>query len=481
MSNLQPVVAPKTRSLWLQEALALEPDAERAEPLTGSHRTDVCIIGGGYTGLWTALRLKELDPSVDVMILEADICGSGASGRNGGLALGWWKIFPTLLKVCGEDEAIRLARAAEQSISDIGEFCTANGIDAHFRQAGRLHTATTPLHLGSWEATVSLTERYGLDVFTRLSPEEVATRAGSPVYVGGILEKTAATVQPALLARGLRKVAIERGIKIFERTPVIAIDRGNPPVARTPKAAVVADKLILATNAWTASLPELRRHIIVVSSEMFATAPIPDRLAALGWTGGECITDSRVMVHYLQVTHDGRIAIGRGSGALAYLGRVTNAFNGSQTKAGVVEQGLHKLYPSLQDVPITHSWGGAVDRSRSGTLIFGRLGGNPNILYGIGYSGTGVAPSRVGAKILASAALDLVDEWSSSRLNQGPVILYPPDPVRFVGGVAVRQVLTRKEEGEEDGKASGTVATRIAKLASAKLPAGLDRSKTEPN
>jgi glycine/D-amino acid oxidase-like deaminating enzyme len=234
--------------------------------------------------------------------------------------------------------------------------------------------------------------------------------------------------------------------------------------------------VILATNAWTASLRELRRHVIVVSSDMIATAPIPDRLRDIGWTGGESITDARLMVHYLQTTRDGRIAIGRGSGALAYLGRVTNAFNGEPVLAGEVERGFRRLYPNLSDTPITHRWGGAVDRSRSGTLIFGRLGGNPNILYGIGYSGTGVAPSVLGGKILASTALDRVDEWSTSRLNQGHVLLYPPDPVRYFGGLFVRRVLIRKEDGEEKGVTPGTMTSRISNLAYSKVPPGKDRS-----
>jgi glycine/D-amino acid oxidase-like deaminating enzyme len=462
----------------LEEALALEPNADRAEPIAGSHRTDICIVGGGYTGLWTALKLKELDPSLDVTLLEADICGSGASGRNGGLVLGWNYKLSSLLKICGEDEALRLVRAASRAISEIGEFCDLHDIDAHFRQDGRLQTATTPLHLGSWENSVVMAERYGLDLYQRLSPDEVAARAGSPTYVGGVLEKDSATVQPALLARGMCRVAMAKGVKIFEKSPVTAIDQGIPPTVRTAKAVVAADKVILATNAWTASIRELRRHMIVVSSDMIATAPIPDRLREIGWTGGESITDSRLMVHYHQVTRDGRIALGRGSGSLAFLGRVTQAFNGDDAKAVVVERGLRKLYPMLSDVPITHRWGGPIDRSRSGTLIFGRLGGNPRILYGIGYSGTGVAPSVVGGKILASTALDRVDEWSTTRLNQGPVILYPPDPVRFFGGLAVRQVLTKKEEGEEDGIHAGLFAKRVSALAYATLPKGLDRSKS---
>ena len=184
-----------------------------------------------------------------------------------------------------------------------------------------------------------------------------------------------------------------------------------------------------------------------------------------------------MMVHYHHVTHDGRIAIGRGSGALAYLGRVTPSFDGTPAKAAVVEQGFRRLYPTLADVPITHRWGGAVDRSRSGTLIFGRLGGNPDILYGVGYSGTGVAPAVLGGKILASTALERVDEWSTTRLNQGPAFLYPPDPVRFFGGLAVRQILTRKEEGEEAGVRPSRPAAVIASLAEPRLPRGLDRAR----
>jgi putative aminophosphonate oxidoreductase len=473
VTRLQPVHPARTRSLWLQEALALESEAERAEPLIGSHRTEVCIVGGGYTGLWTALRIKELDPSVEVMLLEADICGGGASGRNGGLALGWWGKLETLVKVCGEEEGLRLAKSASSAVAEIGSFCRQHHIDAHYVPAGLLRTATTPLHADSFEAGVRAVETRGLDVYQRLTPEEVKSRAGSPTYVAGVLDKTAATLQPALLARGLRRVALEKGVKIFEKTPVTELDQGTPPVVRTPKAAVVAEKVILATNAWTASLQEVRRALIVVSSDMIATAPIPDRLREVGWTGGESITDSRLMVHYHQTTREGRIAIGRGSGALAYLARVTPTFNGNYRRAETVAQGLRFLYPALADVPITHEWAGPIDRSRSGTLVFGKLGGNPRILYGVGYSGTGVAPSLLGGRILASTALDRVDEWSTSRLNQGWLLLYPPDPIRFFGGLFVRATVFRKEEGEQRGQAPTEFVRRMASLANPKLPRSL--------
>ena len=476
MVRLQPVHRPLVRSLWLQEALADEPDAERVDPLVGTHSTDVCIVGGGYTGLWTALRMRELDPSVSVTIVEADFCGSGASGRNGGLALPWWTKAKRLAKVCGVEEGRFLLDASAKAVDEIEAFCAGNGVDAKVRRRGQLSLATTPLHLDAWRDNVAFLRTLDMgEPIVEITPDEATRRGGSPTYVGGTFESSGAAVQPALLARGLRRVAMQRGVTIFERTLVERIAEGNPVRLRTPTGEVVAAKVVLATNAWTAAIPELRRHMIVVSSDMVATAPIPDRLQEIGWIGGESISDMRLMVHYLHVTHDDRIAIGRGSGALAYLGRVTPAFDDSPARAATVERGLRKLYPMLADVPITHRWAGPIDRSRSGTLIFGKLKLNPNILYGVGYSGTGVAQSVLGGKILASTALGRVDEWSTSRLNQGPVVLYPPDPVKFFGGLAVRSVLQRTEEQEEDRVVPPAWAKRVSTLAYPMVPRRRDR------
>jgi glycine/D-amino acid oxidase-like deaminating enzyme len=476
---LQPVNTPRTQSLWLQEAQAQESDDGKSPSLVGAHVTDICIVGGGYTGLWTALRIKELDPTVSVTLLEAKFCGSGASGRNGGMVGNWLTKLGTLLKVCGTNDARFMVRASYDAIGEIESFLRDNRIEAHFVRKGRLQVATSQFQLNQWEPALQLAEQLGYgSFFTRLTRDEVQSRGGSPHFVGGYHEAGHATVQPALLARGLRKVAIERGVQIFEQTPVTQIQEGDPVVLRVPNGTVMARKVVLATNAWTAAIPELRRQMIVVSSDIVATAPIPDQLREIGWTGGESIADSRIMVHYFHVTHDKRISFGRGTGALAYLGRVTPAFDGNPATDAAVERGLHKFYPMLRDVPITHRWGGPIDRSRSGTLIFGRLTGSPNISYGVGYSGSGVGQSVVGGKILASTALDRVDEYSTSRLNQGHVLLYPPDPIRFFGGLAVRAVLTHREEGEEDGRAPHPVTKAISKLAYPTLPRGLDRSRS---
>ena len=134
--------APNRRSLWLEEALAEEPGGEDVTPLSGAQRADICVVGGGYTGLWTALRLKELEPGLDIAVVEADLCGSGASGRNGGFVQGWWPKLASLTAVCGEDDGIRLCRAAAESVAAIGAFCARHEIDAHFVQGGRLWTAS---------------------------------------------------------------------------------------------------------------------------------------------------------------------------------------------------------------------------------------------------------------------------------------------------------------------------------------------------
>src|SRR5438309_11356812 len=180
------------RSLWLEEALAGAEDAPRLE---GEERADVCIVGGGFTGLWTAIRLKEHDPALDVVLVEADVCGGGASGRNGGFVLSWWAKFGTLKKVCGGEEAVRLARASAEGVDGIGAFCAEQGIDAHYRRDGWLWAATSQAQLGAWEETLDTVAAYGQEPFERLSPEETARRAGESKHLVVVFEPTADTVQ----------------------------------------------------------------------------------------------------------------------------------------------------------------------------------------------------------------------------------------------------------------------------------------------
>jgi ubiquinone/menaquinone biosynthesis C-methylase UbiE len=171
-------------SWWLREA---EPLASLTE-LRGPLRADVCIVGGGFTGLWTALEIKRHEPSLDVVLVEADVCGSGASGRNGGFAMTFWHRFTGLERACGADHALWLARASEAAVAEIGEFCDQNEIQAHYRRAGWLWTATNQAQVGAWESTVAAIERHGEKPFERLDADEVAARTGSRTHLAGVFE-----------------------------------------------------------------------------------------------------------------------------------------------------------------------------------------------------------------------------------------------------------------------------------------------------
>ena len=456
----------RVRSLWLEEALTAAEDAPRLE---GDERADICIVGGGFTGLWTAIRLKEHDPSLDVVLVEADVCGAGASGRNGGFVLTWWAKFGTLKKVCGGDEAIRLARASAQAVDGIGAFCAEHGIDAHYRRDGWLWAATSDAQLGAWEETLATIAHYGEDPFERLEPGEAARRAGETTHLGGVYEPTAATVQPAFLARGLRRVAIEKGVRVFENSAMTKLERSRPPRVVTAQGVVTAAKVVLGLNAWAAALPEVRRSLVVIASDIVATTPAAERLASIGWTGGTCISDSRLLVNYYRTTVDGRLVFGRGGGKLAFGGKVGTAFDGPSPRATAVTESMRALYPSFEHVPVTHSWMGPIDRTQVGLPFFAGLGSREDILYTIGYSGNGVGPSYLGGKILASIALGLDDEWSRAGLVREPAGSFPPEPVRYLGGRLVRSAVERKEAAEDRGAHAGRLTLLLADLA----PSGL--------
>jgi putative aminophosphonate oxidoreductase len=456
------------RSLWLQEAVR-GGDGDRP-PLRGDARADVCIVGGGFTGLWTALALTDRDPGLDVAIVEADICGGGASGRNGGFVLSLWAKFLALESVCGAAEALRLARASADAVGRIAAFCDEHRIDAHVREDGWLWTATNRAQLGAWDSTLASVEAHGEQPFERLEPAEVARRSGSPAHLAGVFEATAATVQPARLARGLRRVALERGVRIYEHSPMTRLDRSAPPVVHTPDGSVTADRVVIAMNAWATRLREVRGAVVVIASDVIATEPIPERLREIGWTDGLCIDDSRLLVNYYRTTLDGRLVFGQGGGTLAFGGRVGAAFDGETPRLDEVRRGLRHIYPMLADAAITHTWTGPIDRTVVGLPFFWRLGGRDDLLCGAGYSGNGVGPSRLGGDILASLALGADDEWSRCGLARGPAGRgLPPEPIRYLGGRLVREAVARKERAEDHGRRPPPRAVALAKLA----PAGL--------
>ncbi|MDH1303877.1 FAD-dependent oxidoreductase [Achromobacter sp. GD03932] len=443
---------------------------QASAPLTGSQAADIVIIGGGYVGLWTALSIKELSPQSKVVVLERDVCGGGASGRNGGMAMSWWPKIASLLAFADVDDALFLARASERAIDEIAQFCGRHRIDAHFRCGGWLWTATSDAQQESWEGTLQACARVGARPFEHMLPEDVARRTGSRMHRAGVFERGNATVQPARLVRGMRRVALERGIVIHENTPVLELSHGYPAVIRSASGTILAKSVVLATNAWAVAIPEISRLIVPVNSSIVVTQAIPERLAALGWTGGEAITDSQLMVGYYRTTRDGRIAYGKGTGALSRGGVIDATFSRHEESCLMAEQDFRRAYPMLADVRVSHAWSGPIDRTYDSLPVFGTLAGTGHIHYGVGWSGNGVAPSLLGGRILASLALDRNDAWRRCALVDRKPKRFPPEPIKYFGGSLVRNAVRRKEEREARDLAPRWLDVLLAGFA----PAGLE-------
>jgi glycine/D-amino acid oxidase-like deaminating enzyme len=444
------------RSLWLQEALAHEA-GDPCPPLTSNVAADVCVVGGGFAGLWTAVALTEREPAMRIVLLEQDIVGGGASGRNGGFfASSWWDLR-ALVGLFGAEAGVAYAVALADTIGEAGRFVQANGIDCWFHRDGTLFAPTGAWQLGGpKDETVAVCERYGVgDRVRRLAADEARGFADSPRFVAGTFDRDGAVVQPARLARGLRRVLLERGVRIFERTKLSGIDPSIPAVARTGSGAVRADRIVLTTGSWAASWPAFRRSFGIIVDYVVATEPVPARLEEIGWTSHAAIADGRDLLYYLRTTDDGRIVIGGGGLGAAFDGAAdSRAVTHDRRVAEAAAQGLLWLFPQLKGTRFTHAWGGPIDQTTS-FLPFYRTLAPGNVHAGLGYSGHGLAQTMVGGKILASTALGVDDEWTRLPVNRPEIAKAPPEPFRWPLIKAAAWALERGDRREDAGRPRG--------------------------
>ena len=459
------------RSFWLRQALGSE---STQPPLTQNLDIDVCIVGGGFTGLWTAINLKQRDPSVEIAIIEKDICGGGASGRNGGFCMTWMSKATSLLKATGGQEGVRLLRESENAVTAIGEFCLANQIDCQFRHDGWVWTASNDSQMGSWSETIEKLDKLGLHPYEVLDTDALSSLTGSQSFTAGVLERGVATVQPAALARGLRRVALDRGVKIFENTPMKELIRSTPPKVRIKGGTISADCVVLALNAWAHELPEFRRTVLPIAADVIATEPVPEKLEAMGLKGCTAVSDSRLLVNFYRPTVDGQMVWGIGGGAIPFAGRPGTRFDDVAPRSGQVEQHLVRFHPELAATKIEHAWRGPATRTSTGLPLFGTLPGAERIVYGHGYVGNGVGPCHLSGKILSSLVLRQKDEWSETPLVNGPVgRKLPPEPIRYVGSGFVRAASMRVDQAQDDGRKPSRLDRFLASLG----PAGLSPVK----
>ena len=446
------------RGYWLEEAGPVE----AAAPLAGDRHADVVIVGGGYTGLWTAWHLKQLEPETEVALCEAEISGDGPSGRNGGFCNGLWFGLPAMRERFGDQAATEIANAAQDSVGAIARFCEQQGVDAWFTPAGYMQVSTAPAWDDTRDAVVESCRAIGRpEACVPLSPAQVRARCASPIFRAGAFYPGAATVQPARLARGLRERVRGAGVQLFERTAVRAVERrGDEVVVASDRGTLTTPAAVIATGGALAGLRRLRRRLTLTSSHMVITEPLPDVLEQIGWTRGECITDSRAMIHYFRTTPDGRIAFGWGGGRVV---RGAGTHGRAEVDPLVVEQierHLPRFFPALEGRRIEHAWGGPIDVSPSHLPVVAEI--EPGIHCAYGYTGHGVGPSHMVGRSLASLALGRDDDAARLAYISPAPLKVPPEPFRYIGGSIIRRALLRKEEALERGQRPGVLTRAVA-------------------
>jgi glycine/D-amino acid oxidase-like deaminating enzyme len=420
-------------------------------PLEGEAPADVVVVGGGYTGLWTAWHVLAAEPDARVVVLEAGRCGHGPSGRNGG--------FVTGMDVAGDAPGEPWAAAARETVDAIGAWCEAEGVDAWYRKGGELIVATAPAQDGGTGAGA-------VDGVTVLAQDarEVRARCDSPVFRSGVFIPSAATVHPARLAFGLRDRLLVRGARIHEGSRASRM-RPVPEgvLVETASGRVRARVAVFAVNAASGTLAPLRNRLTVSSSHVVCTEPVPDVIEALGWTGGEAITDRRALLHYTRTTPDGRIVFGWAGGRMAAGARPRRRMEVDGQVANQVRADLVRFFPALAGRRIAHAWGGPIDVSPTHRPAIVGLRTVP-AWAAFGYTGNGVGPAHLFGRTLAALALDRRDPVTRLPFVDPAPKRVPPEPLRIAGAALIRRALIRKEAAEEAGGRADPVSRGLAAL-----------------
>jgi glycine/D-amino acid oxidase-like deaminating enzyme len=324
--------------------------------------------------------------------------------------------------------------------------------------------ATSPAQDGAWRKTVELARR--LDVaegrFEELGADQVADRCRSPLFGAGMLTPQAATVQPARLARGLRRVLLERGVRIREGTAVLRFRGGSPVEVETSAGRIRAGTAVLGLGAFASRLRRFRRTILPRGSYIVVTAPVPGSLEQLGWTGGEGIYDFRTALHYLRPTLDGRLAFGAAS-ARAGLGTgVGPRLDYDAVSISRLIHDLGRMFPTMREVRLEAAWGGPIDVTGSHVPFFGSLPGG--VHYGLGFTGGGVGPCHLAGRVLSALALGVEDEYSRLPLVGMEPRPFPPEPLLSLGAYLAHEAIVRKDEAEDVGRRANPLVGMVARL-----------------
>jgi glycine/D-amino acid oxidase-like deaminating enzyme len=456
---------PSDPSWWFAEALALEGNPPPAPSLAGRIEADVVIVGGGFAGLWTANALKDQQPDINIALIEADTCGSGASGKNGGMVSGYGARLPALATMFGLDAALHVVRCSTMAQDIIRRFAATNGTNLWFSEGGSLRIATHPSHETTLDTVTADAERLGVsNGLRRLTRDETHAVIDLPLARGGVHYLNSANIHPGRLVRALRRDALRKGVKLFEKTALTRLDRGTPCRIMTANGEVIARDVVLTMNTGLTIFPELRRHISLLSSYVLMTEPVPERVAAMNWTGQEGLTDMYPFLRYARKTPDHRVLVGWTGGPIAYGSNYrAPQLRESAAGAAALIAGMNELLPALRGAPIAKVWGGGVDVSSDRLPFFCTLPcGNVHVAGG--FSGHGVNATCIAGHTLASLVLRRTDEWTTSALVTRKLKALPPEPLRYLGARAIRWGTMNCQKAMASGATPGLTARGLAAL-----------------
>lgn len=430
------------RVFWLDNPSAPAPSA----PLSHDTECDLLIVGGGLTGLWAAVQAKERYPSLEVVLAEGQAVAHGASGRNGGFCAASLTHGASngLERFGGEFE--QLQQLGRRNLGEITDTITRHRIDCSYEAVGELEVATRPHEVAALAQEAELLRRSGEEV-TLFSAAEVRAQINSPTYLGGVWDRTGtALVDPARLAWGLRRVALELGVRAYEQTLVQQLNRqGAGLIATTAGGAISARHAVLATSAFPPLIGAIRRYVVPVYDYVLVTEPLAaSQLAEIGWRQRQGVGDSGNLFHYYRLTDDNRILWG-GYDAVYHFGNRTAAAleQRDKTQTALAEH-FFTTFPQLNGLRFTHRWGGVIDTCSRFCVTFGTaLDGRA--AYAVGYTGLGVGASRFGARVALDMLLERASPLLELELVRRRPLPFPPEPLRWAGITLTRRALARAD------------------------------------
>ena len=422
------------------------PAPEPAAALVGPTTADLVVVGGGYTGLWTALLAKERDPARDVVLLEARTAGWAASGRNGGFCSSSLTHGVRNGLDRYPDEMSTLERLGTENLDAIARTVAEHGIDCSFERTGELTVATAPWQVEELRALPPLAERVGTTL-DWLDADEVRAKVHSPTYLGGVLDRTGtAMVDPAGLAFGLRETCLRLGVRIHENTPVVSLDdAGSGVELRTPYGSVRARRAALGTNAFPPLLRRLSSYVVPVWDYALVTEPLTaEQRSSVGWAERHGLADAGNLFHYYRLTDDGRILWGGYDAVYHYGGRTDDRLTRNHETFLRLAEHFVTTFPQLEGLRFTHAWGGVIDTCSRfsafwGTALAGR------VAYSVGYTGLGVGATRFGAQVMLDLLAGASTERTALRMVRRKPLPFPPEPVRWAGIELTRRAAARAD------------------------------------